>query len=167
MEKIAVDIGKFPEKVQAVLRRTDCVDADQNVLMDADFASGGIACYCRDTGGWSHPAVIVLAEGRKVYALEDTPPRSQDSSDLEEFQDIIRYARNYEEKDKATCEAVTIVYEQFVIYLAALNWQRIGSEAEIRARRGRIQKAKLTAVRLWREGALKKIAPTEKEDSNE
>lgn len=163
------DIAKFPGNLADTIRAYCDVDESHNVMMDAHLSEGGSVVYSRDSRtsadvnyvsqdgtAWLHPAVLILDGGRKVYPVEEKPHRGQDASDLEMFQEIIIKARKGEEKDAETCSAVTIIYEQFVSYLCCLNYASVGSDNQIRARRGRIQTAKYTACRIWRDGKLKK-----------
>lgn len=170
-DKEFVGFGKLPDNIKALARRYNCVDGDGIVTMDAALDAGGCVIYGKDKlkeiGGvsigehnWERPAILIL-DGRKAYGIEDDPAKNQDGTDLELFGDIIRWARLAEQKDAETCSAVLIIYEQFVSYLAALNFIGTGTDAQVRNRRGRIQRAKLTACRIWREGALKKVAPAE------
>jgi len=162
---IEFDYGKLPKNVQTLVRRIGAVDENENVWLDVPLDQGSLVVYAKDkkngehevdvSEGWMHPVVILLDKGRKAYVLEENPQKNQDASDLEFYGDIIRWARLGEQKDKETCSAITIIHDQFVVFLACLNYITSGSEAQIRSRRGRIQRAKMTACRIWREGKQK------------
>jgi hypothetical protein len=181
MAKVLVDTGKLPTKIARLANKLGAVDNDLNVWMDADPKDGGWVIYAKDkkhkkieTQGivpedWMYPAVLLLRNGNgeyKPYGVLEHPAPGLDASALEEYQEIILRARADEDKDAETCRAINLIHDQFVIFLACMNYANIGSEEHKRSRRGRIQAAKYTAVRIWREGKPKPIEPV-KESSHE
>ena len=160
MHQVEENLVNLPKKAQMACRRTRCISPENTVLMDEAFANGGWLVYSTatnsnklgDSVGWLHPTVLIV-DG-KVYGVEDKPRPEQDATDLEYFAEIVDKAKHGREKNQRTCEAILVIKEEFIGFLSGLNWAKVGSEANIRSRRGRIQNAKLTAVRIWREGKL-------------
>ena len=171
IEKQYLDVGKLPTKAVDLARKLNLVDENQNLMVDSE--TNPAAIYAVDKEGWTHPAVILIEGGRKAYVIEQNSPRSQDASDLSEYQEIIVLARQGEVRDEATCSAINTIHDQFVIYLTAVNiaackYVPVGVlDSKILNRRGRIQRAKYTALRIWRDGRPKKEPTPEKEVEND
>jgi hypothetical protein len=166
-----LDVGKLPTKAVDLARKLNLVDENQNLMVDSE--ANPTTIFAVDKEGWTHPAIILIEGGRKAYVIEQNPPRHQDASDLSEYQEVIVLARQGSVRDEETCSAINTIHELIVIYLTAVNiaackYVPIGVlDSKILNRRGRIQRAKYTALRIWREGKPKKEPTPEKEVEND
>jgi predicted RNA-binding Zn-ribbon protein involved in translation (DUF1610 family) len=87
----------------------------------------------------------------KTYLVLD-PGSRLDASALYEYQEIVILARGGLAKSAEVCRAVSRIHDDLLLRLHFENVSAYTDPARVRANRGVMQLAKLTAMRIWLEG---------------
>lgn len=152
-----VEIANLPKKAQGILNKSGCAREFGVVLMESAESH---LVYRSDETGLMTPCVVTFDNWRKVYWLDEQPPRFQDASDLEVYDEIVPLAKKGLVKDVVTCGVIWTISDT-IAYMKALSSNGLGDEKLIHARRQKVQRHKLTCVRIWREAALEKVEKAE------